>query len=99
MDLPQEAQKGFVPLVAKTTSVENDTNTDTEVVQRTLVGCGSGCSRYSHRTKIGKVESHRIVIDLKNAEVDAVTQTNIESATDRSRKTSIVEVEEIIIKL
>lgn len=64
--------------------MKDDTYTEAEVVERPfLVTCGSGRAWYSAGTKVGEVKPQWIVIDLENADVDARSDANIESASNR----------------
>ncbi len=71
-------------------SVKNDPDTDAEVVERTFkVACRSRRSRYSGSAKIPKVEPHWVVVDLKEADVNAWAHAYVESPANGSRKARI----------
>ena len=71
-------------------SVKHYPDADAEVVERPFqVASRSGRPRYSDDAKIRKVEPHWVVIDLKDADVNAWAHAYVESPANGSRKTSI----------
>jgi hypothetical protein len=65
--------RGIFTRQAVASLVENDTDTNTEVVKRALLSAYErGRARYSGGTKVGKVEPHRVVIDLNRTNINLI---------------------------
>ena len=81
-------------------SVKNNADANAEVVQSAPgFTAKNGSTHYAGRSKISEVEPHRVVIKLEDAHVNASRHTHIQPAANRSRKTSVVEIFEPVIKL